>query len=130
MMSIRKQILLFGLSALCWIGLPGRFRLLAQEPFTGEKTDWHGYDRYDFLLDEGSGTITPFKSPEGEKSGVRDPAKGSRRCIVIVPKKAAPGNPWSWRGCYWDYAPQTEIELLRRGFHVAYISASATIKPD
>ena len=130
MMSIRKQLLLFGLSALCWIGLPGSFRLLAQKPFTGEKTDWHGYDRYDFLLDEGSGAITPFKSPEDEKTGVKDPAKGSRRCIVIVPKKAAPGNPWSWRGCYWDYQPQTEIELLRRGFHVAFISASSTIKPD
>jgi hypothetical protein len=48
---------------------------------------------------------------------------------VIVPKQAAADQPWSWRGCDWDHQPQTEVELLRRGFHVAYISASATLKP-
>ena len=40
------------------------------------------------------------------------------------------GNPWSWRGCYWDHQPQTEVELLKRGFHVAYISANASLRPD
>ncbi len=34
---------------------------------------------------------------------------------------AAPGNPWSWRGCYWDHEPQAEVELLSRGFHIAFI---------
>ncbi len=48
--------------------------------------------------------------------------KGQRRCVVVVPKEAAPGNPWSWRGCYWDHEPQTEVELLKRGFHVAFIT--------
>jgi pimeloyl-ACP methyl ester carboxylesterase len=95
-----------------------------------EKTDWHGFDRYDFVLDEESGAITPFQAPAGEGFGVREPAKGQRRCILVMPKQAAPGHPWSWRGCYWDHQPQTEIELLRRGFCIAYISASATLKPD
>jgi len=49
---------------------------------------------------------------------------------VVVPKDPAPGNPWSWRGCYWDHEPQTEIELLNRGFHIAYITADASLKPD
>jgi hypothetical protein len=97
--------------------------------FEGEKVDWHGFDRYDFLMDEQSLTFTQFKAPAGEKSGVKDPEHGQRRCIVVVPKVAAPGHPWSWRGCYWDHQPQTEIELLKRGFHVAYISANATLKP-
>ena len=44
--------------------------------------------------------------------------------------KPARGNPWSWRGCYWDHQPQTEVELLKRGFHIAYLSADATLKPD
>jgi pimeloyl-ACP methyl ester carboxylesterase len=48
---------------------------------------------------------------------------------VVVPKAAAAGNPWSWRGCYWDHQPQSEIELLKRGFHIAYIEASATLRP-
>jgi pimeloyl-ACP methyl ester carboxylesterase len=102
----------------------------AYTPFDGEKTAWHdGFDRYDFVMDEATLVITPFKAPAGEKFGVKDPATGQRRCLVIVPKQAAPGNPWSWRGCYWDHQPQTEIELLRRGFHIAYISANATLKP-
>jgi len=99
-------------------------------PFDGEKTSWHeGFDRYDFVMDEATLAITPFKAPAGERFGVADPAAGQRRCIVIVPKQGAPGSPWSWRGCYWDHQPQTEVELLKRGFHIAYISANATLKP-
>lgn len=102
----------------------------AYTPFEGGKTAWHeGFDRYDYVMDEASLAITPFKAPEDEKFGVKDPAEGQRRCIVVVPKHAAPGNPWSWRGCYWDHQPQTEIELLRQGFHIAYISANSTLKP-
>ena len=33
---------------------------------------------------------------------------------MVVPKAAGPGNPWTWRGCYWDHEPQAEVELLRR----------------
>ena len=99
-------------------------------PFEGEKSAWHdGFERYDFVLDEQSLAITPFKAPEGEKFGVHDPAKGQRRCIVVAPKNPAAGNPWSWQGCYWDHQSQAEVELLRRGFHIAYISANATLKP-
>jgi hypothetical protein len=99
-------------------------------PFDGEKSGWHdGFDRFDFVMDEKTLAVTPFKAPAGEKFGVADPAQGQRRCIVVVPKQPAPGNPWSWRGCYWDHQPQTEIELLKRGFHIAYTSANATLKP-
>ena len=98
--------------------------------FDGEKSAWHVFDRYDFIMDADSLAITPSKSLPGEGTGVKDPAKGQRRCILIVPKTAALGNPWSWRGCYWDYAPQSEIELLKRGFHVTFISADQELKPD
>jgi hypothetical protein len=90
--------------------------------FTGEKSSWHGYDRYDFLMDEETLAITPYKSLPGEGDGVGAPAKGQRRCIVVVPKTTAPGNPWSWQGCYWNHEPQTEVELLRRGFDIAFIT--------
>jgi pimeloyl-ACP methyl ester carboxylesterase len=99
-------------------------------PFDGGKSTWHeDFSRYDFVMDEETLAITPFQAPAVEKFGVKDPAKGRRRCIVIVPRQAAPGQPWSWRGCYWDHQPQTEVELLRRGFHVAYISANAALRP-
>jgi len=92
-------------------------------PFDGEKSAWHdGFDRYDFVMDETSLAIIPFKQPEAEKFAVGPPPKGQRRCIVVIPKQAAPGNPWSWQGCYWDHEPQTEVELLRRGFHIAFIT--------
>jgi pimeloyl-ACP methyl ester carboxylesterase len=106
--------------------------LWAQTPvFTGEPSSWHeGFRRYDYLLDEHTLAMTPYKAPETEGFGVKDPPAGYRRCIVVVPQHPAPGNPWSWRGCYWDHQPQTEIELLKRGFFVAYISANATLAPD
>lgn len=106
------------------LGAPGDATAAGQPvPFEGEKTSWHdGFDRYDFVMDEGTLAIRPFKRPEDERFGVRPPAKGQRRCIVVVPKTAAPGNPWSWQGCYWDHEPQAEVELLRRGFHVAFIT--------
>ena len=92
-------------------------------PFTGEKSSWHaGFDRYDYVMDDRTLAVTPFKAPPGEKFAVGAPAAGQRRCIVVVPKQSAPGNPWSWQACYWDHQPQTEVELLRRGFHVAFIT--------
>src|SRR5207249_1888253 len=95
-------------------------------PFAGEKTTWHeGFDRYDFMMDDATGAITPMKAPEKEVTsfGVDVSIKdGKRRCIVVVPKKAAPGNPWSWQACYWNHQPQTEVELLRRGFHIAFVA--------
>ena len=106
----------------------------ASEPasitFSGEKTLWHGFDRYDFLLNQQTLTIDPTKAAPDEGDGIRHQVGSQRRCIVVVPKIAAPGNPWSWRGCYWDHQPQTEIELLRRGFHIAYVESSQDLKPD
>jgi pimeloyl-ACP methyl ester carboxylesterase len=99
-------------------------------PFDGGKSQWHdGFERFDYVMDEQTLGIMPFTAPEGETFAVRDPAKGQRRCVVVVPAKPAAGNPWSWRGCYWDHQPQTEVELLRRGFHIAYISANQNLRP-
>ena len=97
--------------------------------WTGAKTAWHGFDRYDFLMDEASQAIKEMQAAADEQDGIRHSVEGQRRCIVVVPRTAAAGQPWSWRGCYWDHQPQTEIELLRRGFHIAYIESSATLKP-
>ena len=95
----------------------------ASTTFTGEKTAWHGFDRYDFLMDQENLTLKPIKAAADERNGIKGQVKGQWRCIVVVPKEAAPGNPWSWRGCYWDHEPQAEVELLKRGFHIAFIMA-------
>ena len=109
-------------------GIPSgssRAEVALQAPlaFQGDKIDWHGFDRYDFVMDMQTLAITPFKAPAGEESGnLGNSDKGQLRCVVVVPKQAAPGNPWSWRGVYWNHQPQAEVELLKRGFHIAYIS--------
>jgi pimeloyl-ACP methyl ester carboxylesterase len=103
--------------------------LQAPQAFQGDKIDWHGFDRYDFVMDMQTLAITPFKAPASEESGsLGNSAAGQLRCVVVVPKQAAPGNPWSWRGVYWNHQPQTEVELLKRGFHIAYISVDPTPK--
>jgi pimeloyl-ACP methyl ester carboxylesterase len=89
--------------------------------FDGERTAWHGFDRYDFLMDENTFVVKPIKAAPDEKNGIKGQVKGQFRCIVVVPKEAASGNPWSWQGCYWDHEPQTEVELLKRGFHIAFV---------
>ncbi len=91
-------------------------------PFEGEKSQWHGFDRFDYLLNEETLEFTPFKRAESERDAVGNPPKGQRRCIIVAPKEAAPGLPWSWQGCYWNHEPQTEVELLRRGFHIGFIT--------
>jgi pimeloyl-ACP methyl ester carboxylesterase len=105
--------------------LSGVTGVAAQQPaalFIGAKTSWHeGFDRYDFLMDEQTMEITPDKATAEEKFGARPVQKGKLHCIVVAPRNAAPGNPWSWQGCYWDHEPQTEVELLKRGFHIAFI---------
>jgi pimeloyl-ACP methyl ester carboxylesterase len=104
---------------------PGRADVALQSPlaFQGDKIDWHGFDRYDFVMDMQTLAITPFRAPAGEESGeLGSSDKGQLRCVVVVPKQAAPGKPWSWRGVYWNHQPQAEVELLKRGFHIAYIS--------
>jgi hypothetical protein len=57
------------------------------------------------------------------------PGLTGRRCIVVVPREPAAGNPWSWRGCYWDHQPQAEVELLKRGFHICFVTVDMAAKP-
>jgi acetyl esterase/lipase/pimeloyl-ACP methyl ester carboxylesterase len=70
----------------------------AAEPasFSGKKSVWNGFDRYDFEVDGKPG-------------------------LVVVPKTAAPGNPWLWHGEFFGHKPAPDIELLKKGFHVAYM---------
>lgn len=39
---------------------------------------------------------------------------------IVRPQRIAAGRPWLWRARFWGHAPQTEIALLHRGFHVVY----------
>lgn len=51
----------------------------------------------------------------------RDFEVAGKKAFLIVPKKAAPNNPWIWRTEFFGHEPQADIALLEHGFHVAYI---------
>src|SRR5580658_4191507 len=132
---MNKLILsLFGVfcsSALLWAQPPAADS--ARPPvFTGAHTAWHeGVDRYDYIMEEQTLETAPYERPDadmapgGEGFGVKDPPSGKRRCIVVVPRKPAPGNPWYWQACYWDHQPQAEVGLLRRVCYIAFITPDA-----
>ena len=117
-----EKFLALAAVALSLCGIVGTSRG-ADSVFDGGKSAWHdGFIRYDFVMDDLTLAITPFTRPEKEGFEVGAAAKGQRRCIVVVPDKPAPGNPWSWQGCYWNHQPQAETELLHRGFYIAFIT--------
>jgi hypothetical protein len=68
-------------------------------------SDWHGYQKKSFVLD-----------------GVS--------AYVVVPKIAAPGKPWIWRTSWPDYHSEVDQELLRCGFHVAYVETVDLLGSD
>lgn len=67
--------------------------------FPGRQSDFHSFTRYDFQLND-------------------------RGCIIVAPKSAADGNPWIWRARFFGHEPQLDVELLLRGFHVAYVDVA------
>jgi len=66
-------------------------------PFPGKRSEWNGYDRYDFEFN-------------------------GKSAIVVTPKQALPGNPWAWRGEFFGAFPNADIALVGKGFHLVYLS--------
>jgi hypothetical protein len=73
----------------------------AETAFPGKATDYHGFDRFDFVVDH-------------------------CKAIVVAPKRAAPGKPWIWRAEFFDIAPETDLALLNQGFHLAFLAVGNT----
>jgi pimeloyl-ACP methyl ester carboxylesterase len=67
----------------------------------GEKSDYHGFDRYDFTCD-------------------------GCKALLVAPKTAAPGTPWIWRAEFFDHRPEADLALLGKGFHLAFIEVGNT----
>lgn len=69
------------------------------DEFPGIWSVWDGFNRYTFKVD-------------------------GRECIVVTPKKAAPGKPWIWRARFFAHQPQVDLALLKKGFHLVYIDVA------
>jgi pimeloyl-ACP methyl ester carboxylesterase/lysophospholipase L1-like esterase len=64
-----------------------------------QETDYHGFRCLDFTF-------------EGHDAK------------IVFPEKAEKGRHWIWRARFWGHEPQTEIALLKKGFHVVYVDAA------
>lgn len=63
------------------------------------KAKWKGFDQYHF-----------------QHSG--------SKCYLIVPDKPLAGNPWIWRARFPGFHAEMDIELIRQGFHLAYMDVA------
>jgi pimeloyl-ACP methyl ester carboxylesterase len=66
-------------------------------PFHGKISDWHGFRRCDFTV-------------------------AGKNALVVAPEKEAEGRPWVWHGEFFGHKPEPDIALLKRGFHIVYLS--------
>ncbi len=64
-----------------------------------KKTTWHEFDQFHFQIAE---------SP----------------AYLVVPSEAASGNPWIWRARFPGYHAEMDIQLVRQGFHLAYLDVA------
>jgi pimeloyl-ACP methyl ester carboxylesterase len=66
------------------------------QTFPGSVTNWQGFARHDFAFNGTTAT-------------------------VVVPKTALPGKPWAWRGEFFGAFANADVELVKHGFHLAYL---------
>ena len=65
----------------------------------GKKSKWKGFERHDFVHED-------------------------LKCILVIPATPAEGLPWVWRARFFGHQPQADVELLKKGFHLAYCDVS------
>ncbi len=71
---------------------------LAQAPpQEGQRTDWKGFDRYDFVFQE-------------------------RAARLVKPANALPGRPWVWRARFPDWHTEADSLLIAEGYHLVYLN--------
>ncbi|QDU28123.1 Acetylxylan esterase precursor [Anatilimnocola aggregata] len=66
-------------------------------PFPGKQSVWNGFARYDFEV-------------------------AGKNVLVVAPAQPATGKPWVWHGEFFGHKPAPDIALLKRGFHIVYLS--------
>lgn len=93
---MNRALSLLGL-VVCCVVIPALAAAQESPPFPGKVSDWHGFRRYDFVV-------------------------AGKNALVVTPEKAAEGRPWVWHGEFFGHKPEPDIALLKRGFHIVYLS--------
>ncbi len=88
---------------------------MATVDWEGAKSQWKGFDRYDFVF-----------FPKEQKVGMPGESAdgGGLSARIVVPKVALPGNPWVWRARFPDWHTEMDSILLCEGFYIAYINTN------
>ena len=68
-------------------------------------SEWNGFKRLDFKFED-------------------------RDCILICPDKACEGNKWLYKTEYFDAFPAFEIEMVKRGYHIAHMQNKTRMCPE
>ena len=66
---------------------------------------WNGFKRLDFQFED-------------------------RDCILICPDNACEGKKWLYKTEYFDAFPEMEIEMLKKGYHVAHMKNISRMCPE
>ena len=66
---------------------------------------WNGFKRLDFVFE-------------------------GRDCILIFPDNECDGKKWLYKTEYFDAFPNTEIEMLKKGYYVAHIKNTTRMCPE
>ncbi len=67
----------------------------------GTVSDYHGFRMHDFELD-------------------------GCKCKIVEPKTPRPGKQWVWKAEFFEAFPKFELEMLARGFYLAFMSVGNT----
>jgi lysophospholipase L1-like esterase/pimeloyl-ACP methyl ester carboxylesterase len=65
-------------------------------PFPGKRSQWEGFDRYDFDFQ-------------------------GKPATIVAPRRPRPGRPWAWRGEFFGAFANADAALVANGFHLAYL---------
>ena len=55
---------------------------------------------------------------------------GDRDCILVCPETPCDGNKWLYKTEYFDAFPSLEIEMLKRGYHIAHMKNKSRLCPE
>lgn len=105
MKSLHPFFHIFFVAAVIVVLIPSEYEVYASTKDSGEsewegrQDVWHGFKRFHFEID-------------------------NRKCYVVVPTKIAFRKPWVWRARFPNFHYEMDVELLKKGFHIAYIDVA------
>lgn len=78
---------------------------------------------------------SPTTSHAAERATWKDLPKRTieiegHRGFVVAPASPAPGKPWVWRTSFPGFHAEIDEDLVRRGFHVAYLDVLSMLGAD